>query len=137
MDANLDNFDLSIMTHLQRDASLSMDELADLVHLSRNACWRRVKRLETDGIIRGKVVLLDADAVGCGLNVMVMIRASQHDAAWLDQFNKTVSAMPEIVGAYRMSGDLDYLLRVRVRDVAAYDAFYKSLIARVAVRNCL
>jgi Lrp/AsnC family transcriptional regulator len=112
-----------------------MDELSERVALSRNACWRRIRVLEEAGVIRGRVALLDPAAVGLGLSVIVMIRTNRHDADWMAQFDRAVRALPEIVGAHRMTGDLDYILRVRVADVPAYDAFYKRLIARVPLSD--
>lgn len=135
MSEKIDEIDRRILSALQADISLSADELSDKVGLSRNACWRRVRLLEEAGVIRGRVALLDADKVGCPLEVVVLVRTSNHDAGWMEQFQRTVRAMPEVVGAYRMTGDLDYLLRVRVADVPAYDAFYKRVIARVPVSD--
>ena len=112
-----------------------MDALAERVALSRNACWRRVKRLETDGIITGRIALVDPESVGLGLSVFVLIRTNRHGPEWLRKFKAVVSEMPEIVGAHRMSGDLDYVLRVRVADVQAYDRFYQRLIARIELSD--
>jgi Lrp/AsnC family transcriptional regulator len=105
------------------------------VGLSRNACWRRIRLMEEAGVIRGRVALLDAEALGCPLEVMVLIRTSSHAPDWMENFQRIVRAMPEVIGAYRMTGDLDYLLRVRVADMAAYDAFYKRVIARVELSD--
>jgi len=132
---DLDTIDCRILAELQRDATLAMDDLAEKVHLSRNACWRRIKQMEASGIIRARVALLDAGRLGCGLSVIVLIRTNAHSADWMTRFDKAVREMPQIVGAHRMTGDLDYVLRVRVSDVAAYDAFYKDLIARVPVSD--
>jgi len=131
----LDNLDLAILRQLQKDASLSVDDIAERVSLSRNACWRRIKRMEQDGTLRGRVALVDPKAVDLGLMVLVMIRTNSHDPDWLKQFRLAVKSMPEITGAHRVSGDLDYVLRVRVKDVKAYDNFYQRLIARVPVAN--
>jgi Lrp/AsnC family transcriptional regulator len=135
MDHKLDEIDLRILAVLQTDASLSMDALADRVHLSRNACWRRVRQMEETGVIRARVALVDPEALGLGLSVLVMIRTNAHRPDWLDTFETTVRTMPEIIGAYRMTGDLDYVLRVRVADVRGYDRFYKRLIARVPLAD--
>ena len=135
MDQKLDEIDLRILAVLQTDASLSMDALADRVHLSRNACWRRVRQMEETGVIRARVALVDPEALGLGLSVLVMIRTNAHRPDWLDTFETTVRTMPEIIGAYRMTGDLDYVLRVRVADVRGYDRFYKRLIARVPLAD--
>jgi len=135
MTDNLDQIDINILRLLQKDATLSVDDVSTQVALSRNACWRRIKRLTEDGILIKRVALVNAEAVGLGQTVMVMIRTSSHDPAWLGKFRSAVQAMPEIIGAHRMSGDLDYVLRVRVADVKAYDRFYQRLIARVPVAN--
>ena len=131
----MDETDLRILAVLQKDATLSMDALAERVHLSRNACWRRIRQMEEAGVLKGRVALVDPQAVGLGLSVFVMIRTQRHDPDWLAQFQKVVREMPEIVGAHRMSGDLDYVLRVRVADVAGYDRFYQRLIAKVPLAD--
>ncbi len=130
-DFRLDDFDRAILRELQRDSSRGIEELAGLVHLSRNACWRRVKLLEEAGVIRARVALVDAKKLNAGLTVLIRIRTSQHSAAWAQSFREAVAALPEIVGAYRTSGEVDYMLRARVPDVAAYDRLYQRLIARV------
>lgn len=135
MSDKLDEIDRKIVHLLQRDATLSVDEVSEAVSLSRNACWRRIRALETRGVLRGRVALADPQALGCGLQVMVLIRSSAHDPDWLAQFHRVVDSLPEVVGAYRMTGDLDYLLRVRVADVAGYDLFYKRLIARMPLSD--
>ena len=131
----MDETDRRILAVLQKDATLSMDALAERVHLSRNACWRRIRQMEEAGVLKGRVALVDPQAVGLGLSVFVMIRTQRHDPDWLAQFQKVVREMPEIVGAHRMSGDLDYVLRVRVADVAGYDRFYQRLIAKVPLAD--
>lgn len=131
----MDKKDRLILEALQPDASLSMDALAERVNLSRNACWRRVKQMEERAIIRGRVTLVDPDALSLGLSVFVMIRTGDHEPGWLKQFEQVVKSMPEIVGAHRMSGDLDYVLRVRVADVKGYDCFYQSLISQVPISD--
>jgi Lrp/AsnC family transcriptional regulator len=128
---SLDEFDRTILRVLQSDSSLSVDDLAAKVNLSRNACWRRVKRLEDEGIIKGRVALVDAAKVNAGLTVVISVRTSQHSAEWAERFRDMVRRTPEIVGAYRTAGDIDYILRARVPDVAAYDRLYKSLISKV------
>ena len=135
MNQNLDETDRRILAVLQKDVTLSMDALAERVHLSRNACWRRIRQMEEAGVLKGRVALVDPQAVGLGLSVFVMIRTQRHDPDWLAQFQKVVREMPEIVGAHRMSGDLDYVLRVRVADVAGYDRFYQRLIAKVPLAD--
>jgi Lrp/AsnC family transcriptional regulator len=131
----LDHLDRRILAILQRDAGLSLEELGDRVGLSRNAVWRRVKALEETGIIRARVALLDPEKLGLGLTVFMMIKAERHTTDWLDNFTRATADMPEILGAYRMTGDLDYLIRARVADVKAYDRLYKDLIARVALHD--
>ncbi|THH34774.1 Lrp/AsnC family transcriptional regulator [Aliishimia ponticola] len=135
MDVKIDEIDRRILRALQRDASLAIDALAEIVHLSRNACWRRVKRLESDGVIAKRVALLNPEAIGLDLAVFVLVRTNRHDEEWLKLFDKAVRDLPEITGAHRMSGDLDYVLRVRVSSVGAYDQFYKRLIARVPLSD--
>ncbi len=132
---NIDDMDRRILTVLQRDCAISMDDLAEKVHLSRNACWRRVKRLESDGIIRSRVALLDPRKLGLDLTAFVMIRTNRHDPDWLARFNRAVRDLPEITGAHRMSGDLDYVLRVSLSSIQDYDAFYQRLIAKVPVSD--
>ncbi len=131
----MDDYDREILRALQVDADQSVDSLADKVNLSRNACWRRVKQLESTGIIKGRVALVDSEAVDLGLTVLVLVRTNQHAADWADNFRKAVHAMPEITGAYRMSGELDYVLRVCVRDVKSYDAFYQRLTTRLRLSD--
>jgi Lrp/AsnC family transcriptional regulator len=131
----IDKTDRRILQVLQTDASLSVDDISATVHLSRNACWRRIKALEQAGVIRARVALVDPAKVGVPLMAMVLIRTNAHDAQWMDQFQTALRALPEVVGAYRMTGDLDYVLRVRVADVPAYDAFYKRLTARISVSD--
>jgi len=135
MASELDNMDRKILAELQRDATLSVDQLSARVSLSRNACWRRLKRLEDDGTITGRVALVDAEKVGVGLSVFILVRTSHHDPDWLAQFRSAVVSFPEITGVYRMSGDLDYVLRARVADVKAYDRLYQRLIARVPLSD--
>ena len=130
-DFRLDAFDIAILRELQRDSSRSVEDLAAQVNLSRNACWRRVKLLEEAGIIRARVALVDAARLNAGLTVLIRIRTSQHNAAWAKSFREAIAALPEIVGAYRTSGEIDYMLRARVPDVAAYDRLYQRLISRV------
>ena len=132
---SLDTIDRAILKNLQTDATMSVDDVSEAVNLSRNACWRRIKALEQAGVIKGRVALVDPASVGVPLSAMVLIRTNAHDAAWMKQFQATLHSLPEIVGAYRMTGDLDYVLRVRVADVPAYDAFYKKLTSRISVSD--
>ncbi|MGQ7247122.1 Lrp/AsnC family transcriptional regulator [Halomonas sp. V046] len=124
----MDRYDRHILSLLQRDASLPLKTLAETVNLSSTPCWKRVKRLSEQGIITGRVALLDPDKLGLGLSVFVQIKTQRHDNAWLEHFATTVTAFDEVMEFYRMSGEWDYLLRVVVRDIGAYDAFYKRLI---------
>ena len=135
MEVNLDEIDRTILRILQRDASLSVDQVSEAVNLSRNACWRRIKQMENAGVIRARVALIDPALVGAPLMAIVLIKTSKHDAAWLETFQQVLRTMPEVVGAHRMSGDLDYVLRIRVADVPAYDDFYKRLTSRISVSD--
>jgi Lrp/AsnC family transcriptional regulator len=131
----IDPVDCALLSELQKDATLSVDELSERVHLSRNACWRRIKRLEEEGIIRARVALLDAAKLNLGLTVFIAVRTAHHEAGWLEKFSAAVRDVPEIVGVYRTTGDIDYLLQAVVPDVAGYDALYKRLIARIALSD--
>ncbi|MFO0990293.1 MAG: Lrp/AsnC family transcriptional regulator [Alphaproteobacteria bacterium] len=124
----MDTTDKRILEMLQRDAALALTDIAARVHLSPTACWKRIHKLEAAGVIRGRVALLDAARLNVGVTVFVAIKTNQHNAAWLDKFAKVVGAIPEVVEFYRMSGDIDYLLRIVVPDIAGYDAVYKRLI---------
>lgn len=131
----IDNLDRKILAELQRNCDTSLEALGEKVGLSRNACWRRIKALETAGVIRNRVALLDAAKLGLGLSVFIQIRTSNHAADWLEKFARATREMPEILGAYRMTGDLDYLIRARVADVAAYDRLYQRLIKKIDVSD--
>jgi Lrp/AsnC family transcriptional regulator len=124
----MDRIDLKILDCLQEDATLPVAEIAERVGLSTTPCWRRIQKLDKDGVIRRRVALLDADRLNCGVTVFVRLRTSQHNYDWLEKFSKAVERMDEVVEFYRMSGDIDYLLRVVVPDIASYDAVYKRLI---------
>lgn len=124
----LDRVDRALLKHLQADASLSLNALAEAVKLSPTPCWRRIQRMEAAGIIRKRVALLDPAAINVGVTVFVSVKTSQHNSEWLARFAKVIAAIPEVVEVYRMSGDIDYLLRVVVPDIAGYDAVYKKLI---------
>ena len=135
MKISLDPIDRKILVCLQRDATLSVAEIGERVGLSTTPCWRRIQRLERDGVIAGRVALLDPDKLNVGVTVFVHIRTARHNAAWLETFAAAVAAIPEVVELYRMSGDIDYLMRVVVPDIAAYDAIYKRLIADVELSD--
>lgn len=128
---NFDTLDRKILSALQQDADQSLEDLGAKVGLSRNACWRRVRILQESGIIRKRVALLDPQKLGLGLSVFIQVRTSIHDPDWLAKFARAVKLMPEILGAYRMTGDLDYLIHARVNDVKDYDALYQRLIEKV------
>ncbi|MFD1007818.1 Lrp/AsnC family transcriptional regulator [Oceanisphaera ostreae] len=125
----MDVFDRQILALLQQDATLSLKDIAEAVNLSSTPCWKRVKKLEAAGLIRSRVALLDADKLGLGLSVFVQLKTQHHDNQWLAQFANTVTDFEEVVEFYRMSGEWDYMLRVVVADIAAFDRFYKKLIA--------
>ena len=127
----IDATDRRILALLQDDATLSIQDIADRVGLSSNPCWRRIKQLEAAGVIERRVALVDAAKVGLGVTVFVMIRTGQHNPDWLARFARGVALIPEIVECHRMSGDVDYLLKIIVSDIAHYDRVYQRLIAHV------
>ncbi len=127
----MDSLDQAILECIQEDCSLSLAEISERVGLSSTPCWRRIQKLEKAGVIRQRVALLDAEALNLPITVFVSVRTSQHSQDWLERFNSAVQSLPEVVEFYRMSGDVDYLLKVVVPDIAAYDVVYKKLIERV------
>ena len=131
----IDQIDRRILRELQRDASVGVEALGERVGLSRNACWRRIRLMEEAGIIKARVALVDPDALGLGLTVFIAVRTDQHDPEWLEKFTRAVIGMPEILGVWRTSGDLDYLLKARVADVRAYDRLYQRMIRKVALTD--
>jgi len=131
----LDNMDIKILTILQEDSTLPVAEIGKKVGLSTTPCWRRIQKLEQDGIIERRVALLNPKSVGAGVTVFVAITTNQHNAAWLERFNTVVRNFPEIVEAYRMSGNVDYMLRVVVPDIETYDRFYKSFISQIELTD--
>lgn len=131
----MDDFDRKILSHLQRDASLSVAEIADRVGLSSTPCWRRIQKLEADGVIKHRVAILDPEKVNVGVTVFVSIRTQHHSIDWLDRFSKAVEDIDEVVEFYRMSGDVDYLLRIVIPDIAAYDAVYKRVISTIELND--
>jgi Lrp/AsnC family transcriptional regulator len=135
MPISLDAIDRRLLRELQRDATTPIAELAQVVGLSQTPCWKRIKRLTDAGVITARVALLDREQLDLGLVTFVSVRTNRHDQEWLDAFAKAASGMPEVVEFYRLSGDTDYLLKVVVRDIAAYDAFYKRLIAAVPLSD--
>jgi Lrp/AsnC family transcriptional regulator len=131
----MDRIDRNILRRLQEDSTLPIAKLADLVGLSQTPCWRRVQNLEKAGVIRGRVALLERSAMNVGVTVFVSVRTSQHNQQWLDKFSRVVAAFPEVVEFYRMSGEVDYLLKIVVPDIAAYDAVYKRLIESIDLHD--
>ena len=131
----LDPKDLRILEILQRDAMTPVTEIAERVGLSTTPCWRRIQKLEAEGVIRRRVALLDPAALNVPVSVFVALRTSRHSAEWLEQFRQALEGIPEVVEAYRMSGEIDYLLRVVVPDIAGYDAVYKRLIERIELAD--
>lgn len=129
--SEIDDIDRRILTELQRAADLPLDQLGERVGLSRNACWRRVKAMEASGVIRQRVALLDAEKLGLGLTVFMQIKAARHDAQWLERFARATRTMPEVQGVYRMTGELDYLIRAKVADMKGYERLYQRLVAKV------
>ena len=131
----MDATDRKILIVMQEDASLSVAEIGSRVGLSSTPCWKRIQRLEADGVIQRRVAVVDQAKVGLGITVFVSVETGDHSQEWLDRFAQTVGAMPEVMEFYRMAGDVDYMLRVVVPDIAGYDGFYKRLIATVPLKN--
>ena len=131
----MDVTDRKILSLLQGDASLSVAEIGSRVGLSSTPCWKRIQRLESDGVIQRRVALVDQDKIGLGITVFVSIETGDHSQDWLSKFADMVGAMPEVMEFYRMAGDVDYMLRVVVPDIQGYDTFYKKLIANVSLKN--
>jgi Lrp/AsnC family transcriptional regulator len=131
----LDRVDREILRLIAHDSALSLAEIADKVGLTATPTWKRIRRMEEGGIILGRVARIDPDKIGLPVSAFVAVETADHSAGWLQRFAQVVREMPEIVDAWRMSGDVDYLLRVVVPDIAAYDAFYRKLIAAVPLRN--
>lgn len=125
----MDATDVKILALLQADATLSIAEVAERVNLSPTPCWRRIQALESQGVLRGRVALLDAERINVGVTVFVRLRTQNHDAEWLATFADGVSQIDEVIEFHRLSGDIDYLLKIVVPDIAGYDAVYKRLIA--------
>lgn len=130
-----DALDRRILVRLQRDATLSLDQLAAEVGASKTPVWNRIRKLRESGVIDRQVAVLDPEAVGLGACFFVLVRTSRHEPEWLEAFTKAVEELPEIVAAHRLAGEIDYVLQVRVADARAYDAFYRRLIDRVSIYN--
>lgn len=129
----LDEMDLKILAVLQADSTRAVADIGKEVGLSTTPCWRRIQRLEETGVIQRRVAVLDPTKINTAVNVFVSIKTDQHAIGWLEKFHAAVVEFPEVVEFYRMSGEVDYLLRVVVPDIAAYDAFYKRLIAKIEI----
>ncbi|OSP55632.1 Lrp/AsnC family transcriptional regulator [Pseudoruegeria sp. SK021] len=127
----LDDIDRRILSELQVDASLALETLGERIGLSRNACWRRVKMLESSGIITRRVAILDADAIGRPLTVFIQIRSGRRDQEWVNSLHQKIDTIPEVTGLFRMTGDQDYLMRAQVESLVDYDRLRKELIARL------
>jgi Lrp/AsnC family transcriptional regulator len=135
MAAALDDLDRNILALVQQDASLPLDEIARRVGASKTPVWNRIRKMKASGLIRAEVAVLDPEQLGLESCFFVLIRTSQHDADWLDRFLKAVRARPEVMEAHRLAGDIDYILKVRVANARAYDAFYRALIKEVSIFN--
>ena len=131
----IDRVDRKILSYLQQDATMTIKEIARRVHLSPTPCWKRIQRLEENGIIRARVALLDPAKVDAGDTVFIYIRTDQHNIEWSEKFAREMKSIPEIMEIYRMSGKVDYLLRVVVPDIAAFDRIYKTIIGRIALSD--
>ena len=131
----MDAIDRKILAVVQEDASLSVAEIGQRVGLSSTPCWKRLQRLEADGVIMRRVALIDPEKIGLGITVFVSIETGDHSQDWLKHFAEVVGGMPEVMEFYRMAGDVDYMLRVVVPDIQGYDGFYKKLIATVPLKN--
>lgn len=135
MSLKLDTIDRKILAELQRDASLSLDEIAKRVGSSKTPVWNRIRKMREAGLIKRQTVLLDPEALGLEACFFVLIRTAEHDAAWQAKFLEALNARPEVLEAHRLAGDIDYILKVRVKNARAYDAFYQALIAEVKIHN--
>ena len=131
----MDAIDRKILAVVQQDASLSVAEIGQRVGLSSTPCWKRLQKLEAEGVITRRVAIVDQEKIGLGITVFVSVETGDHSQDWLKRFAETVSAMPQVMEFYRMAGDVDYMLRVVVRDMQSYDAFYKKLIETVPLKN--
>jgi Lrp/AsnC family transcriptional regulator len=134
-DKDMDRVDREILRLLSRDASLSLADIAGKVGLTPTPCWKRIRRMEEAGIILRRVAVIDPAKIGLPVSVFVEVETADHSGDWLKRFADVVKSMPEIIDAWRMSGDVDYLLHVVVPDIAAYDEFYRKLIGQVKLRN--
>lgn len=133
----MDQLDRRILAVLQRDASMTVADIGKIVGISPTPCWRRIQKMQEDGVIRRNVALLDAQKLNAGVTVFVSIRTASHSVEWLKRFAEVVMDLPEVLEFYRMSGDVDYLLKVVIPDIATYDEFYSRLTARIALHEAL
>ncbi|WP_158769733.1 Lrp/AsnC family transcriptional regulator [Paraglaciecola sp. L1A13] len=131
----MDKLDREILKLLQEDATLSVNEMAEAVGLSTTPCWRRIQNLEKQGIIKKRVALLDAEKLNLGMTVFVQVKAAQHDINWLSRFAEHAAGIEQIVEFYRMSGEYDYMLKVVVSDMKAFDVFYKKLVGGIELSD--
>ena len=131
----LDLIDRKIIAELQRDATLSVAQISERVALSQTPCWKRIQKLEQSGVILGRVALVAPEHIGLGLTVFVAIEAADHTPSWREEFSRTIASLPEVMEVHRMAGEVDYMLRVAVADMAAYDAFYQRLTETVMLKN--
>lgn len=131
----MDKIDRAILSILQEDATLPVADIARKVGLSTTPCWRRIQKLEEDKVIQKRVAILDPTKINAGVTVFVSIKTDQHNEEWLKRFSEVIVKFPEVVGFFRMSGDIDYLLKVVVPDINAYDLFYKKLVSNIAIEN--
>jgi len=135
MAARLDEMDRKILAALQEDASLSLDEIARRVSSSKTPVWNRIRRMKESGVILRTTALLDAEALGLEACFFVLVRTSEHDAGWQGKFLQVLQSRPEVLEAHRLAGDIDYILKVRVKNARAYDIFYQALISEVRIYN--
>lgn len=131
----MDRMDKMILSILQEDCTLPVADVARKVGLSTTPCWRRIQKMEEDQIIQRRVVMLNPEKINVGVTVFVSIRTDQHNAEWLKRFSEVIVKYPEVVGFYRMSGQVDYLLKVVVPDIAAYDKFYQKLVSDIDIED--
>ena len=131
----MDRLDRKILRLLQEDTTLAVADIAKRIGLSTTPCWRRIQKLEEEGVIRKRVAVLDPAKINAAVTVFVAIRTNSHNIEWLKRFSEVVRDLPEVVEFYRMAGDIDYLLRVVVPDIAAFDEFYKRLISKIEIRD--
>jgi len=131
----IDEIDRRLLARLQRNCDEPLEELGEAVGLSRNACWRRIRKLETEGLVRRRVALLEPEKLNVPLMAFIWVRTNQHEPDWLERFHAAVRDIPEIVGVFRTTGDVDYVLHAMIPDVPAYDRLYKRLISRVPLSD--